>query len=282
MTYNEFESDTWENSKVFNRNKSLNVYNDSPFCSSIPDGYPIWYVISVCYILVIHILIYNSVGASVTGQYFEGEIDLSLYSNPVLSFDYTTFNESLGLGRVTFSFDCGNGLHMTSNIIPTESNYKCPGYNINENLIKYDYHVQSLPPGCQSNSNVIIRFDFTCMEGESCLTFAFSNILIVDTINDDSINGCITDNYLYSTQNESKTVECSYYMDNYNISNDLSNKLYSTQEFRNDLTGLGEFIYGNYTSSSMTIICNHEYGCELQSNIILGWFQYDLICNAKS
>ena len=129
----------------------------------------------------------HSTGAFHSGYYFEGVIDLSLYNNPVLTFDYSYV--SSGSASTSFYFDCnGNGYTTVLSLSPQKP-FGCPGFSGSND---YDYATVQLPSICRNKNNVKIKWDFTCTNGQSsCLWFAFKNILIVDTTDIVGVNDCI-------------------------------------------------------------------------------------------
>ena len=142
-----------------------------------------------------------SIGSTMSGHYFEGTLDLTLYNNPVLSVDYTSFLESFGVGRMIFKFDCGSGLQEVLSITPIESGFNCAPFNSDVSFKKYGYSVMNLPVNCRNNGNVVIRYDYSCDNGGNCMWMGFSNILIVDTSDIGNINACITSAYTYPPTN---------------------------------------------------------------------------------
>ena len=115
-------------------------------------------------------------------------MDLGLYSNPVMTLDYTFTNG--GSATSTFYIDCGGEYEILLDINMTKP-FRCNAYD-NTPDMTYDYATVSLPELCKNNNNVKLKWEFSCLDGNSCLWFAFKNILIVDTTDLDGVNRCLT------------------------------------------------------------------------------------------
>eukprot|EP00490_Sorites_sp_Unknown_P025455 CAMPEP_0114683292 /NCGR_PEP_ID=MMETSP0191-20121206/57666_1 /TAXON_ID=126664 /ORGANISM="Sorites sp." /LENGTH=164 /DNA_ID=CAMNT_0001964297 /DNA_START=36 /DNA_END=527 /DNA_ORIENTATION=+ len=93
-------------------------------------------------------------GGNNNEHHFEGTLDLGLYSNPVMTLDYTFTNG--GSATSMFYIDCGGEYEILLDINMTKP-FRCNAYD-NTPDMTYDYATVLLPELCKKNNNVKLKW----------------------------------------------------------------------------------------------------------------------------